>query len=188
MATVQSYFGFRGITLCGIPEVTLVGEVEDWERLEAKVTYLERFDLEWWTKPLSQVTAECVNAAKGNPSVDFWKSIYKEDGRSGGPYISGWLSWLIPYVERRHYTQGADHEETALVRNKHVGQAGTLTFNDLPSALSAVPFEWHYIGLELNYEFLAGLTGVREHPDSLAVEPVVGWAVRPADAARCRKY
>jgi|SRR5579871_2100884 len=192
IATMQSYFDLRLITRCGIPEVTLLGTVEDWKLLESKVAALAEFDLAWWTEPLARVTAEFVKAAKGQPTTDWCKWIYKEVKESGGPRVTGWLAWLVPYLERRTYSAGA--ESTELVRSHHlgklpeltqnpfVGRRGNLVHSDLPSALSSVSFTWEYMYQPFKYEFLAGLVGVREDAESLALEPVIGWAVRPKDA------
>ena len=33
MSAMKSYFAYRGRTLCGIPEVTLEGTVDDWTNI-----------------------------------------------------------------------------------------------------------------------------------------------------------
>jgi hypothetical protein len=43
MGLMQSYFTFSGGITCGLPSVTLLGEVRDWERLAAKVERLPAF-------------------------------------------------------------------------------------------------------------------------------------------------
>lgn len=48
----------------------------------------------------------------------------------------------------------------------------------LPPALSVAPFTWKYLGQELPREFVAGFVGVAQDPDTLAVRPEIGWAVR----------
>ncbi len=186
MASVQSYLKYELMTLCGIPEITLKGEVDDWKRLQAQVAGLARFDLEWWTAPLARITAELVSAAEGRPSPSFWDSLYKFQDGSGGPYITGWIAWFLPYIERWDFSKDWKNPSASLVRNPDLGQIGTITESDLPAGLSAVPFLWTYLGESLEYELLAGLVGVREDPDSLAVEPVAGWAVRPRSAPKLK--
>ena len=44
---------------------------------------------------------EFVAAAKGSPNQAFWKAIYKQEGESGGPYTTGWLVRLLPYLKQR---------------------------------------------------------------------------------------
>jgi len=69
----------------GIPNVRLVGTVEDWEKVREKAKRLAKYDLEWWIVELIPVLDEFVNAMKGKVDNKFWKSLYKLDDSSGGP-------------------------------------------------------------------------------------------------------
>ena len=103
MDAVQSYFDYEFVTLCGIPAVTLEGAVADWEKVRERVGRLGQYDLTWWTDRVEPILAEFVQAAKGNPTPSFWKGLYKEDNGSGGPYVSGWLVRLLPYLKHRDF-------------------------------------------------------------------------------------
>jgi hypothetical protein len=194
MDCMQSYFDYRFRTMCGIPAVTLEGTVEDWEKIHDRVGRLEQYDLTWWTDRLQPITAELVKAARGNPTPSFWKSLYKEENSSGGPYLSGWLVRLLPYLKHReyHYRVPGDEDtgyctpwETSLrnpLLEMPLGKERRhgLTHNVLPSSASQVPFVWEYLDREYDYQFLAGTLAISQDAGTGAIRPRVGWAVRPA--------
>ena len=77
MDAFKEYFEYYFSTLCGIPEITLEGTVDDWKKLQVKTLSLAQFDLQWWTDPLKEILDEFVKASSGNVDGEFWKSIYK---------------------------------------------------------------------------------------------------------------
>jgi hypothetical protein len=186
MDAVQSYFEYRYHTLCGIPAVTLEGSVEDWERIRERIDRLGPYDLSWWTDKIMPVIDEFVKAAKGNPTTSFWKNLYKQHKFSGGPYVSGWLVRLLPYLKQREY-QGdqytpwrTDLRNFMLEHPIDVGdQIVGLTHDRLPASVSAVPFVWNDRGEMFDYQFVAGVMAITQDLDSKALRPRVGWAVRP---------
>jgi hypothetical protein len=50
--------------------------------------------------------------------------------------------------------------------------------NEFPNGLSMAPFIWKYLGAEIPMEFLGGFTAVSQDPETMAVRPAIGWAVR----------
>jgi hypothetical protein len=198
MDAVQSYFEYELHTMCGIPQVTLEGTVADWEQVHERAGRLTQYGLEWWTADLLHITSEFVNAARGRPDRSFWQALYKQVGGSGGPYTQGWLVRLLPYLKTCEfkYTVPGDPRtgyltpwETTL-RNPVLGRPFTdrypfrgITSDRLPSSASQVPFVWDYLGKDHDYQFVAGVLAVSQDPDSRAIRPRVGWAVRPAPKA-----
>jgi len=67
MATLQSYFTYTCMTMCGIPKVTLLGKVEDWEKLCSKIEILQQFEIDGkmkkWHGLLSRVLDKLVESA-----------------------------------------------------------------------------------------------------------------------------
>lgn len=189
MTAMQNYFEYRCSTLCGIPQITLEGTIEDWEHLRDKTRLMEGLDLDWWLASLHQVLDEFVNSAKGKINQYWWQSIYNTNNQSGGPYMAGWCTWLLPYTKTKNYIKKSDgNYETVnkLQRNPLMGDVsersfGGLVDDSLPSALAKAPFIWNYYGQEFQYEFIAGLTGVVEDKDTKSVKPILGWAVREAN-------
>ena len=175
MDAFKEYFDFRLLSSCGIPEITLGGTVEDWKKLREKALSLARFDLQWWTDPLKPILDEFVNAAFGKITKKFWQSIYKISDGSGGPFITGWVVTLFPYLGRDVKKM---HTKSYLKSWGTVScfHAGVAT-DSFPSDSVSTPFVWQYFTEEFEMYFYAGFLGVGQDKKSLSLQPVIGWAV-----------
>jgi len=177
MDAMQSYFEYHFHTLCGIPEITLLGTPDDWRRLRDRVRALREFELAWWIDPLEPIVDQLVATAEQKVDRTFWGSFFKLKDESGGPYISGWINLLFPYLRRQGELQPSpflDGWESALDQQFAVGP----TTDGFPSALSRAPFTWHYFDDELAMELLGGFLGFSQDEQTLALRPELGWAVR----------
>lgn len=180
MDAMQSYFEYVCSTCCGIPQVELTGTVEDWEKVRDKVNNFDGLGLDFWLPQLKQALDYFVSAAKGSVDKKIWQSFYKYGGGSGGPYISGWLTWLLPYIKQASCRDDTISWNPNPMLKKDLGAGGSfdgLTSDVIPPSLSEVPFTWKYFAKELKYKFVGGLTGAKL--DGGVVEPVFGWAVVP---------
>ena len=73
MEAMEPYFEFVVVyAVCGIPQITLKGTTEDWEKILEKTRKLEKYDLGWWTKELEPILKEFVHASKGQINKRFW--------------------------------------------------------------------------------------------------------------------
>lgn len=175
MDAMQAYFEYLFRTMCGIPTVTLEGTVEDWEKMRERVHALHTLDLglDFWLPSVDRVLEGFVDAAKGEADKSWWSSIYKLSGGSGGPYINGWITWLLPYLSNGSLNPTIGNEERPAMCSRV-----SISDDDYPSSLAKAPFVWKYYDELFDYEFIAGLTGVEQDLLTMAVKPVVGWAVR----------
>jgi hypothetical protein len=172
MEAMSKYFDYTCCTCCGIPEITLLGSVSDWQDILVRVRNIAEFDLAWWTAKIEPIAQEFVAAAQGQANVSFWRNIFKSDGGSGGPYISGWITDLFPYL--RDYKT-----ETFTVRNTFNQTRHEYTTNMFPMGLAKVPFKWEYYQLEYKMELAAGFSGYVMEED--CIKPHVGWFVRDTE-------
>ena len=99
MSALQKYFDYEFLCGCGIPNVTMLGEVSDWELLRSKIDRLLEFEvssknyMEKWHTWLSYVCDKLVESANGSPDVLFWETIVKHEPNASGPgYFAGWMS------------------------------------------------------------------------------------------------
>jgi hypothetical protein len=99
METMSEYFEYEVTSICGIPEITLLGTVEDWQKIIDDTKKLAIYDLSWWTDVLLPILNQFLETAKGNINLKFWQSIYNYESMSGGSWISGWIVQFLPYVE-----------------------------------------------------------------------------------------
>ena len=154
----KHYFTFIARTMCGIPSIELKGSTEDWIKLKGKTSaFLSIGGMEEWQRSLSPILDEFINASQNKIDPEFWKSIYKYRSMSGGGIITGWIITLL-------------------------NCSGLST---VPSSLTSTPFIWidqMNLGADgtakkRNMKMHAGLTGVKQHPGTLALEPVISWAI-----------
>ncbi|XP_070532260.1 uncharacterized protein [Ptychodera flava] len=170
---MQSYFTYTFITLCGIPSITLEGTKEDWIAVRDKVEQLEQYDLKWWTKELLPVLDQFVNASSGTINREFWSDIYKIDDNSGGPYITGWIITLFPYLQKYGSFAQNEYVDKWSVREIFFG----VTTDRFPSGLSKAPFVWEYFEQKFEMQFIGGFMAVSQDHETLALRPELGWAV-----------
>ena len=176
MESMKSYFDFVVQTSCGIPEITLEGTTSDWQLIRNNAAKLAKYDLEWWIPHLLPVLDQFVAASSGNVNKKFWSDLYKLNSASGGPYVSGWILKLFPYI-------GANGTERNrwLKKSVDLGCFGGLTSDTFPSGLSKAPFVWHYLDQEFNMSFVGGFMAVTQDPETLYLRPQLGWAVVDED-------
>lgn len=174
--SMQEYFEYRCTTLCGIPEITLTGTSEDWIQIQRRAEQLAKYDLGWWLEALRPVLAQIVAAAEGRVDRDFWRSFVKVNSMSGGPYLTGWVNVLLPFLD-----------DKTLKRNPYVSEwrnglsdmwSGGPAYSQLPLGLARAPFEWVVLSQKYPMELLGGFVGVAQDSQSLALSPSIGWAVR----------
>jgi hypothetical protein len=184
MSAMQPYFKYDVTTICGIPRITLLGTTDDWRAIRRRAEALAQYDLDRWIAALLPILDQFVAASAGDVDRDFWQSLYKLGGGSGGPYVSGWINTLFPYIKR--YPGHAGMHPGQLQVNEFAyrwedagddDQKGP-TSTRFPWGLSCAPFAWNYYLTDIPMEFLGGFVGVSQNPVTMAVRPAIGWAVR----------
>lgn len=179
MDSMQQYFEYSVQTSCGIPTITLTGQIEDWLKIKKKLAYLSQisakngFGLESWLNHLMPVVNNiCLTRIDKKVDLTFWNSMYKKNNGSGGPYISGWITVLYPYLK----TSNGYRKNEMLDWNKE-REFGGLKTEDIPNGLSRTKFDWDYFGTIYPMSFVGGIVGVSQNPNTMSVKPEFGWAV-----------
>lgn len=179
------YYDYVVVLACGIPWVELQGSAEDWRILERKVEALAPFDLEWWLEHLRPVLSKIRSAAEGEVDPAFWRRIYKiHEGFYGAQSVNGWLLTFFPYLREGdtndllgHWARECWSTETA--------PAG-YSRGAFPLGLSRVSFLVidPVLSRSWDMELYGGFIGVTQDPETLALSPLLGWAVRPETSVR----
>ena len=171
----QHYFRYLAIGICGIPEITLLGNVSDWERLASKVKGLRVFDMDWWLDHLQPLCDEFVNARKGCPNVGHWQNICKLKSEYGGDVINGWIAKFFPYLR-------ADIGGPCERKNPVFESGEGFSTLSAPGGISKAPFTFSDVttGTVVSMEALGGTIGYTLDSETMAVEAKAFWAVRRA--------
>ncbi len=175
MDTVSPYYAFKWQTLCGIPQVRLDGDADDWAQLYGSASQLatEINGLSGYFGELLLVLETIARTAAGEtPDDEFWHSIYKYGGGSGGPYVNGWITAFFAHVPTGEGMLLKQEFDWRSLLRRPFGGFGT---NDFPSHASKVPFVWEYYGREIPMAFAAGMFGVDEVNGFMT--PRLGYAV-----------
>jgi hypothetical protein len=177
MDVMKAYFEYGVSSMCGIPEITLLGTVEDWRSMRIRAQNLAEYECEEWIESLIGVLDEFVAAVEGHPNIDFWTSFYKLDGGSGGPFVNGAINVFFPYVRKWRTGQISAPNERAINWSNMKGRGGGPRPDSFPSGVARVPFKWKYFTTEFPMDFIAGFMGANQNPDTGLMRPAIGWAV-----------
>lgn len=175
MNAVKSFFEFELMTsACGIPEVTLEGTPQDWERVLAKTEALRKYKLDWWIDELKSVLKQFIKASNGKIDKSFWQRMYKlhTSKNCGGPStVDGWVIKFYPYNKNNKRNnlkkwQGAGDylpDEILKVDLKYIADDGAGHTVDTP------------------LEIWAGFVGLEQNNTTFALKPAIGWMIRKKD-------
>jgi hypothetical protein len=190
---MRSYFEYALHTMCGIPAITLEGTTGDWQSLADRAEAFADLGLGRWIGALRPILRQFVRASQGDVEVPFWRSLYKLNSQSGGPVITGWITAFFPHWKDHRtgrasipiegfFGTGRDSLDEMLSPCEATchGFAHGPTLASLPGGLSKAPFRWQYLDKTFDMEFLGGFVGVAQDPETLALRPEIGWAVREA--------
>jgi len=172
MEAMKSYFEFIVIYIvCGIPEITLQGTPEDWQKILDKTKQLGKYDLYWWTKELEPVLKEFVNASNGKINKKFWINMFKYHSQKkyGAPnIIDGWIVKFFPYDK--------DGKRNNLKELE--GRGG-----NLPEEIVKVDLKYINSETEITtpLELWAGFIGLEQNRENFALTPKISWMIRKKD-------
>ena len=172
MEAMKPYFEFIVIRIsCGIPEITLQGTPDDWQKILDKTKQLRKYDLEWWVDELEPLLEEFVKASKGEINREFWINIFKyhTQEKYGAPNIvDGWIVKIFPYDK--------NGKRNNLKELK--GQGGTLPEEIVKVDLKYIDSE---TGIETPLELWAGFIGLEQNKETFALTPKIAWMICKKD-------
>lgn len=116
MGAVKKFVGCRFTYCCGLPEVELLGTLEDWTQLKTKMDFLTTIEhpaIQKWAAQLTNIANEFYESYQGNVNVAFWESVckIKRRGSGGQSTVSGWCLAFAPFDSRGEYMTAADGED-----------------------------------------------------------------------------
>jgi hypothetical protein len=188
MEGTKKYFELTAESGCGIPQITLEGNVEDWKWIRNNIEKFRKYDLDIWINNLIPILDEFVLAAEGKANKRFWESIYKVSDHYTPTYSSGWMLKFFPYYQKWKFKWNNEksYKYTDYLPNPFIEgenyRLSTLTTEDFPNGVSKFPFVWKYTkdSVEKKYdmEIYAGFIGLKQNKETKSVRAEISWAVR----------
>ncbi|CAB9509798.1 expressed unknown protein [Seminavis robusta] len=180
MSAMKNYFSYGMRTMCGIPQITLLGAEDDWVQLRARTEHLGSLMTaefsEYWMPLLLPLLDEFVESYKGNVNHGFWQSMVKLRNTGGGSgtynFISGWMQILFPYLGSGSLNENLKPWHEMYFYGPKLGK--------FPPLASSAPVDWDYHGTTFDIEFFAGVIGFAQDNSNGALSPVLGWYVAHA--------
>lgn len=173
MAALSPYFDYKVWTKCGLPTVTLLGSIEDWNSIVRRVEAFGEFYPQWAHSPLLQVVTEFAAAAAGNVNPAFWTGFVKGREGSGHYDVTGEINAFFPYL------LGDEPNEALTQPKRRDGSRVAAERGHFPGSVASVPVLWTYYGTEYKMRLAAGCVGTMVHtsPDVNGLRPITGWVL-----------
>jgi len=187
MASMKKFFAYKFGLSCGIPDVTLLGEVDDWKRLAEKARRIVEFDVDGkmvaWSKLLFPVLDKFVESAEGKADVEWWQRVCSKFGGGSGPrYLSGWITTFCVFKDNGEWV-GSHLEVTDWCKNKYATKCEhapegwpVIDTNDLPPGLVNVDVLVDDNGTPYKCEMMAGHRSYLI-VDNVSVQPRLEWDI-----------
>ncbi len=184
MASMKNFFDYKFCLDCNLPNVTLLGELEDWIKIRERANRLLEFDTkEGYMGKLCEflfpVLDQFVETIKGNPNKEWWNRVVNLSGGGSGPsYLSGWITTFCVFNN-----EGKWQGETSNL--DRFGKMKTLTSEwpiiddqDVPRGYVTVPILVDDNGTEYKTEMFAGhMVSDILGEDGKTLQPRVDWAL-----------
>jgi hypothetical protein len=107
MSTLKQYFSYAfDCSCCGIPRVTIEGEMADWTNILGRLEKLKEYGIETiaWYHLLHPVISRIVagfDDPTGQSNIDFWQRVVHFESLGSGPdYYSGWINAFNAFSEQ----------------------------------------------------------------------------------------
>jgi hypothetical protein len=174
MSSVKAFFDYSVIYFsCGIPNITIEGTTDDWEKVLNKTQQLRKYNLDWWVGDLVPILNEFINASKGNVNKVFWRNIVKKDRPE--KFVGGGCSWDRPTELDGWFLKFMPYDK----KGKRTPQKVTYNYKDMPSQVINVDFMYKNLdtGTTTPMEMLCGLVGIEVDSITNAMRPKLGWMV-----------
>ncbi|KAK2757951.1 hypothetical protein FQN54_004357 [Arachnomyces sp. PD_36] len=186
MGTLQKYFDYVfDATCCGIPNVTLLGELSDWQEIQRRLEKLTEYGEEpsrfcSMLRPILQSMITTITKGPDDPEViNFWSRMINRHSGSGMDTLTGWMVAFCFW----------DEDGKCLAKTGYGNEYFThhsVEFTQVPAAFVTVPVTYMPPdgGRVINTKLLAGHVGFESTPhvghksgnkclDTL--QPLTGW-------------
>ncbi|KAF2833918.1 hypothetical protein CC86DRAFT_16634 [Ophiobolus disseminans] len=147
MGSLQAYFSYTSMCMCGIPSITLLGNRDDYDDILSRLDKLEELGdqtkiFAGLLRPILRNFIASFDEVMTAETKDFWTKIAHYQGGSGMSSLSGWVTafcfWRndgVPLCKRKHIPEDAG--KSVLHLNSAIYH--TVETSDIPSGFASVP-------------------------------------------------
>ncbi len=181
MGSMQKYFAYRCMIMCGLPSITLLGEKKDWESILGRLEKLSSWGeepalFERLLKPVVQRFVRSFDEPEGEEVVRFWGQIaHHISGGSGPSYYSGWITAFCLWDQegkcmfRKPPHKASFSDPTAggdaWEKKKHLSLDGVeyhwVNSDEVPPGFTSVPVKVDDNGHKFEAIMVAGSVGIK---------------------------
>ncbi len=182
MCSMKKYFDYKFQLCCGLPNVTLLGEVSDWEHLIEKANKIPKYDINGqltkWHLLLMPVLNNMLESIKGNPDLTWWNQVCNHlTGGSGPQYISGWITVFTVFDDSNNWVGDRFRVKDTWSSEFITSKWPIIESNDICSGSCEVPIKIDDNGqAEYKSKLVAGHMGYIANGTDLS--PCLGWELR----------
>ncbi|KAG5809005.1 hypothetical protein H9Q74_011489 [Fusarium xylarioides] len=161
MGAMQKYFSYGMCLTCGIPSVTLLGEISDWEAILTRLDRLDQLGKEptefaEMLKPILKHMIMSFEKPDDAKVTRFWNTIATRNPvGSGTDYITGWITAFCFW----------DEQGKPKYRNEKDVLAGvaypSVDIDDVPVGVASVPVKINDNGNIISSKMVAGSFGIQ---------------------------
>ncbi|KAH7250310.1 uncharacterized protein BKA55DRAFT_690542 [Fusarium redolens] len=199
MGALQKYFSYGIRLLCGIPSVTLLGEVTDYEEILKRVDKLDEMGEEpsHFAKLLRPILRNMILSftQPSDPAIHtFWNQIADMHSMSGSDKMTGWITAFC-YWDDEGKVQPPSRKGSCTLEGLLYPYVKT---DDIPCGYVTVPVEVDDNGTLYDCKMLAGSIGIQALPGlegyvpagegeeerqdtdgkgNMGIKPVTGWMI-----------
>ncbi|CEJ86513.1 hypothetical protein VHEMI04127 [[Torrubiella] hemipterigena] len=164
MGAMQKYFSYGFTIECGIPSVTLLGEVSDWESIVTKLDRLEQLGEEPkqfadLLRPIVQNMVRSFTHPDDPEVIKFWNSVADKDEGSGYCDYTGWIAAFCFW----------DEEGKALLGTSNGPGYPAIDSEKIPSGFGSVPVTVTDDGEKLQCTMIAGSVGIQAYKSATTI-------------------
>nr|CEG05074.1 unnamed protein product [Fusarium clavum] len=164
MGAMQQYFSYTCSLTCGLPSVTLLGEVTDYEDILSRLDKLEKLGEEptRFAELLRPVVRRMILSFEEPTSPEvkkFWNSIADMHEMSGATTLTGWITAFCFWNDEGKAQNGGWGCELDGLSYPSVET------QDIPGDFVTVPVKVNDNGTVYSCRMLAGLIGIQALPD-----------------------
>nr|CEG03389.1 unnamed protein product [Fusarium acuminatum CS5907] len=170
MGAMQKYFSYTYILGCGIPSVTLLGELSDYEDILKRLDRLDEMGAEAcvFAEMLRPILRRMILSftEPTNPELKaFWNSIIDVRHMSGSTAVTGWITAFCYWSEKGVAQMLADSQQERDDGERDWETTIYMETDDIPAGFVSVPVKVIYLSRKYACTMLAGSIGIQGIPN-----------------------